>query len=354
MNYEIYLKREIEKTVFIETNRDLTVNIKGSPVLKKGEYPLLPQDIVGFAQKGLDGVPGDAIINGMIYIIACDSEFKYNNVYIEFLKSVEGIESYIIMNIEKYKSNDIKRAAIFATVLTTLKHDKTIAMNRCYLLMELYENVGLDCVRAEIVKSLESLSKEYPEFAEPNYYLGEYYLDKDIDKAKLYLRNCINDPKIHDNASELLERINAIENYDRAVDMVKAGNGKDALKILIPYVDNNPESLDGLYYTAVAYRQIEDPYKALDYLDELLNFGERLEVYSEIGLNLAALNDFESALEYFKKALKIMPDDAGVICNIGVCHLSLGQSDEAKHAFELASRINPKDEIAKQWLKKIG
>ncbi len=353
MNYEIYLKREIEKTVFIETNRDLTVNIKGSPVLKKGEYPLLPQDIVGFAQKGLDGVPGDAIINGMIYIIACDPEFKYNKGYIEFLKSVEGIESYIIMNIEKYKDNDIKKAVIFATTLTTLKPDKIIAMNRCYLLMELYEKVGLDSVGAETVKSLESLSNEYPEFAEPNYYLGEYYLDKDIDKAKIYLRNCLNDPKIHDKASVFLERINAIENYDRAVDMVKDGNGKDALKILIPYVESNPQSLDGLYYTAVAYRLIGDPYKALDYLDQLLNFGERLEVYSEIGLNLAALNDFESALEYFKKALKIMPDDAGVICNIGVCHLSLGQSDEAKHAFELASRINPKDEIAKEWLKKI-
>lgn len=353
MNYEIYLKREIEKTVFIETNRDIIVNIKGNPVLKNGEYPLLPQDIVDFAQKDLDGVPGDAIINGMIYMISCDPKFKYNISYIEFLKSIEGIENYIIMYIEKYKGSEIKKAVIFATALSALKPDKRTEMNRCYLLMELYEKVGLDSINEEILKSLEKLSTEYPEFAEPNYYLGEYYLDKDIDKAKLYLRKCINDPKTNEKASELLEKIQNIENYDRAVDMVKDGNGQDALKILIPYTENNPENLDAQYYTAVAYRQIGDPYKALDYLDNLLNFGERLEIYSEIGLNLAALNDFESALEYFKKALKIMPDDSGVICNIGVCHLSLGQIDQAKHAFELASRINPKDEISKEWLKKI-
>lgn len=353
MNYDIYLKREIEKTVFIETSRDLIVNVKGSPVLKKGEYPLMPQDVVGFAQRGLDGVPGDAIINGMIYMIACDPKFKYNKDYIEFLKSIDGIESYIIMCIEKSKVDNLKKAVIFATALLAIKPDKRIAMNRCYLLMELYEKLGLDALKDETVKSLENITLEYPEFAEPNYYLGEYYLDKDMDKAKLYLRRCINDPKTHDKASELLERIKNIENYDRAVDMVKEGNGLEALKVLIPYVEDNPENLDAQYYTAVAYRQIGDPYKALDYLDNLLNYGERLEVYSEIGLNLAALNNFESALEYFKKALKIMPDDSGVICNIGVCHLGLGQNDEAKHAFELASRINPKDEIAKEWLKKF-
>lgn len=353
MNYEMYLKREIEKTVFIETNKDLIVNIKGNPVLKKGEYPLLPQDIVNFAQRGLDGVPGEAIINGMIYIIACDPEFKYNNIYIEFLRSIEGVDSYIIMNIEKYKNEDIKKAVIFASALLAVNSDKKYAMNRCYLIMDLYEKTGLETVEGEILKSLEKLIAEYPDFPEPNYYLGEYYLDKDKDKAKFYLRKCINDPKNHEKVSELLERIHSIENYDRAVDMVKAGKGQEALKILIPYVENNPESLDGLYYTAVAYRQAGDPYRAMDYLDNLLNYGERLEVYSEIGLNLASLNDFETALEYFKKALKIMPSDSGIICNMGVCHLGLGQRDEAKHAFELAFRINPKDEIAQEWLKKF-
>lgn len=354
MNYELYLKREIEKTVFIETNRDLGVNIKGSPVLKKGEYPLLPQDIVGFAQKGLEGVPGDAIINGMIYIIACDPNFKYNNIYIEFLKSIEGIKNYLILNIEKYKNEDIKKAVIFATALLEVNSDKKYEMNRCFLLMELYEKTGLESIGGEILKSLEKLLAEYPDFVEPNYYLGEYYLDKDMDKAKFYLRKCINDPNIHDKATELLERIYSIENYDNAVDMVKAGNGQEALKILIPYIENNPENLDAQYYTAIAYRQLGDPYKALDYLDNLLNYGETLEVFSEIGLNLASLNDYEAALEYFKKALKIMPSDSGIICNIGVCHLGLGQKEEAKHAFELAFRINPKDDIAKEWINKLG
>lgn len=353
MNYELYLKKEIEKSMFIETNKDLIVNIKGNPILKKGEYPLMPQDVVSFAQRGIEGVPADAIINGMLYIIACDPAFKYNDKYIEFLKSIEGIEDYIIMNIEKNKASDLKKALIFSTALLAVRPDKKYSMNRCYLLMELYEKSGMEAISTEIIKSLEGIIAEYPDFAEPSYYLGEYYAEKDLDKSKFYLRKCMNDPKIYEKASELLEKIHSIENYDDAVDMVKAGNGQEALKTLIPYTENHPQNLDAKYYTAVAYRQAGDPYRALDYLDNLLNYGETLEVYSEIALNLAALNDFESALGYFKKALKIMPDDSGIICNIGVCHLSLGQTVEAKHAFELAYRINPKDEIAKEWLKKI-
>lgn len=353
MSYDLYMKKEIEKTVFIQTNKNIVVNIPGYPELKKGEYPLMPQDVVSFAQLGIDEIPGDAIIKGMIYLIACDPNFKYNHDYKEFLKSIEGIESFIIMDIEKNKETNIKRAVIYSTTLAVIKPSKQNSMNRCYLLMELLNSTNLETIEAEIVKSLIDMSDSYPGFGEPNYHLGEYYLDKDIDMSKLYLRKALLDEDTEEEAKKLLDRIKIVENYDNAVDLVKSGNGQEALKTLLPYIEANPESLDAKYYTAIAYRQLGNSYRALDFLDELLNHGERLEVYSEIGLNLAELQDFESALEYFKKALKIMPDDSGIICNIGACHLRLRQLDEARHAFELASRINPKDDIAKAWLKQM-
>jgi tetratricopeptide (TPR) repeat protein len=353
VDYNAYMKREIEKTLFIEINKDITLNLKGNPVMKKGEYPVLPEDMVNLAKNGLNSVPAAEIIKAMIHIIACDREFKYNTQYIDLLKLIEGIENYIVMEIENNKKTNLKKAVIYTTALSILNPKKEYLYNRAMLLMQLYEKTGNEFINEEIISSLEKLCETYPNFSLPFFHLGQYYLDKDIDKAKLYLRKCENDPTTRDEAVITLEKIKTVEEYDNAVELVKNGQGMEALKILIPICNENPENLDAIYYAAVAFRQTENHQKAVLYLNELLQHGERVEVYAEIALNLAALDDFEASLIYFKKALKIMPDDAGIICNIGVCYLNLGQFEEAEKAFGLASRINPKDEIAKMWLEKL-
>lgn len=353
MDYITYLKKEIEKTIFIQIKKDINLNIKGNPILKAGDYPILPEDVFYIAQNNIDSIPADAIIRGMIYLTACDREFKLNNKYISFLKSFEGIESYIIMEIEKNKKDELKKSIIYASTLCELKNTKENNMNRIYLLMEHFNRTGLTFLEEEIIKSLQDLRVKYPDYGPSNYHLGEYYLNKDMDLAKLYLRKSLDDPKTQDMAIEILEKIRVTEEYDRAVEMVKAGQGEEALKILIPYCQMRPDNLDAKYYTAVSYRQLGDNYNAMLYLKELTEIAERPEVYNEIGLNLAELGEFEASKEYFKRALKIKPDDSSIICNIGVCELNLGETDEAKKAFELASRINPEDEVAINWLTEL-
>lgn len=354
MDFKAYLKREIEKTMFIEINKDVQLNLKGNPILKRGEYPLLPGDIVNLAKMSQEAIPANAMINAMIFMISCDPDFKHNQDYTNFLKSIEGIESYIIMNIEKNKETNTKKAVIFSTALNILSPKKDYGLNRALLIMELYDKTNQEFLKDEVLSSLEKLIETYPGYAAPHYYLGEYYLDKDIDIAKYHLRRCLDDPSTRDSAAEILDRINNVEEYDRAVELIENGQGYDALKILLPMVEDNPEHLDAKFYAAVALRQTENFHKALIYLNELLEFAERAEVYAEIGINLAELNDFNTAIVYFKNALKIKPDDSGMICNIGVCYLNLNNYEEAKKAFELATRINPKDEIAFEWLEKLN
>jgi tetratricopeptide (TPR) repeat protein len=353
MNYRNYMKKEIEKAIFVEINEDVQLNLKGNSILKKGEYPILPEDVINLAKSGMETIPVAQFIKGMIYMIACDPDFIYTKDYIDTLKSIEGIESYIIMEIEKYKKENLKKAVTYVTALCTLNPKKEYLYNRVRLLIEHYDKTNLDFLNEEIISSLEKLCETYPDFSLPHYHLGQYYLDKDLDLAKMHLRKCQNDSIIGEEAIRLLQRIKNVEEYDQAVELVQNGQGYEALKILIPICEDNPENLDAKYYAAVAFRQTENYHKALLYLKELLNIAERPEVYAEIGINLAALNDFESAIEYFKKALKIKPDDSGIICNIAVCQLNLGNIDEAKKNFELAARINPKDEIALSWIERL-
>jgi tetratricopeptide (TPR) repeat protein len=354
MNFVSYMKQEIEKLLFIEIGRDLVLSLKGNPVLKSGEYPVFPEDLVGLARQGGDGVPVNSMIEGMIHVLGCDPEFKYNESYKSFLSTIDGIDSYLIMNIEKYKEKMPKKALVYALTLTKLNPKREYRMNTIYLMMDLQGSTNQEFISDEIRRSLESLLEDYPDYGTPYYYLGEYYLNRDMDRAKIYLRKALNDPMTSNEAAILLERIGKVEDYDNAVELVKAGNGQDALNILIPYTEDNPNNLDAKYYAAVAYRQTQNYHKALVYLDELLEVAERAEVYSEIGINLAALGEVEAAIDYFKSALKITPDDSGIICNIAVCHLNLGDIEEAKKAFSLATRINPKDEIAREWLEKLA
>ena len=354
MNYELYMKSEIEKTLFVEITSDLTINNNGDNILKKGEYPILPKDLVHMAKVGLESVTPAMLLDGMLYMISCDPEFEYNTSYLDFFKTMKGIENYIILNINNAGKEDLKKGLIYSTALIKINPKREYQYNRVLMLMAYYEKLKQDFLTNEILRSLEALISQFPDYIVPHYHLGEYYLDKDMDIAKVHLRICIEEPELSGEAAELLRRIENTENFDEAVEFIKIGRGNEALELLIPLCEEDEENFDAKYYAAVAFRQIQDNQKALQYLRALTDFAERPEVYSEIALNIAQLGDFQTALVYFKKALKITPDDAGVICNIGVCQYSLGILEEAKKTFELANRINPEDEISYKWLVKIN
>lgn len=353
MNFETYLKAELEKMLFIEINEDLTLDLAGKPIMNKGEYPIKSQDLVKLGSSKSDALTPGMLIDGMLHVLGCDPKFKYAELYKRFLLNTEGMESYIIMRINEVKDEEVKKSLILTNALAYLYQKKEYKYNLIILMMKLYESTNQSFIEDEIVKRLEILVEEYSDFTLPYFHLGKYYVDKDIDKAKIYLRKCLENNTTAEEARKILYDINCVEKYDEAVEQVKNGQGLEAIKTLIPICTNDPENLDAKYYLAVALRQIGNNSKALMYLKELTEFAERAEVYSEIAINLAELEDFEGAMEYFKKALKITPDDSGIICNIGACQLNLSQIEEAQKTFELANRINPKDEIAIKWLNSL-
>lgn len=358
MDYNAYLKREIEKALFVEIGRDIPMNLGGSEVLlKKGEYPILPDDMVKIAKENENGGEGGiklpVLINGMIYLLGCDRNFKYSSLYKDFLKNAKGIKSYIINKIEEKKDLDLEGALIHLNALCEIEPKKENLYNRVIHLMNMLEKTSLNLLEDEIVRSLEYLCSEYEDFPMPFYHLGEYYINKDMDKAKIYLRKCVEYDETKIDAMDLLERIKSVEDYDLAVEAVKEGRGGEVLKNLILITEDQPTNLDAKYYLAVALRQSNHNEKALMVLKELSEEMERQEVYAEIALNLAALSEWDAAIDYFKQALKIKPDEIGIVCNIGVCYLNIGNIEEAEKTFALANRIDPNDEISASWLAKI-
>lgn len=353
MDYDGFLKQEIEKTVYIEFKKDVTFNSDTVFVLPAGFYPILPKDMVNIAREGSGNIPLQAIIDGMLYVIACDRNFKYNDSYIESLKKIENIKNYIIMKIEKNRKDCRKAAIIYATALSIIFPSRVNDLNRIYELVEYSKLHPSQFIDDEIRYSLEKAVMDYPDYTPTCLYLAEYYINSDRDKAKMLLNRALTNPESSTRASELLERIKRVEDYDKAVDLVRQGRGAEALKTLQGVLEDNKDNPDVRYYTAVALRQSGDYERALKMLEELVKNCALPEVLSEAGLDYAYIGDFENALKSFEQALKMKPKDAEILCNIGVCRLNLGQIQEAREAINKAHALNPKDEIINKWLEQL-
>ncbi|KRQ87418.1 Tetratricopeptide repeat protein [Caloramator mitchellensis] len=350
MNFQEYFKKQAHNLIFIEIEKDVNAYLKDQPItFPKGDYPVEPAKLLQSEEQRLLIAN---IIDGMLLILGQDKDFKLNSTYKIILQSIPNIESYIIYQIQQNRSNP-KTATIYANALIELNPKKEFQMNRIYILMEYLNKTNQSFIQDEILDSLKKLTETHPDYEIPNFYLGEYYLDKDTDLAKHYLRKVQTHKDLTKKAQEYLDKIQSIENYDKAVDLLKQGSPKDALKILIPYIESNPNNLDAKYYAAVALRQLQNHQKALLYLQELLQALETPEVDNEIGLNLASLGYLEDAINYFEKAHKLNPKDTSIITNIGACYVYLNQIEKAKEQFEYALKINPNDEVAIEWLKQI-
>lgn len=333
MDFLSYLKKELDNILFLEIDKD--IKVKDKAILKKGVYPIISKDMISFASKGKENIPISYFIKGMAYVIACDPAFKYNNDYINCMRNVPQAKSYLIMEIENKKINNTKESLILTKALCEIYPKKEYIMNMIYIMMSMHDKTGYKFLEDEIVYELKELAKNYPDYSPPFFLLGEYYLDKDMTMSKMYFSKALNDDKYKLKALDYLEKIDLTEEYDKAVDKIKKGEGSEVISILERYLQLFPQNLNCKYYFAMALRQSGDYDSALSILFELLKNGELPEIYNEIGLNYACINRFDKAIEFFKNSLKIKPDNPDIICNIGVCYYYLDNLEEAKKAFEL-------------------
>jgi tetratricopeptide (TPR) repeat protein len=70
-----------------------------------------------------------------------------------------------------------------------------------------------------------------------------------------------------------------------------------------------------------------------------------IEAWTELATVCMSLGDIQAALSSSMAAYREDPLNAGLVCNVGVCHLALGHTTEAAEFIELASGMAPDDPI---------
>jgi Flp pilus assembly protein TadD len=70
-----------------------------------------------------------------------------------------------------------------------------------------------------------------------------------------------------------------------------------------------------------------------------------LEALRNLATVCQGLGDVQAALRASMQAYRLDPTDAGLVCNVGVCHLAAGTLSSAREYVDLARQLAPKDPI---------
>jgi tetratricopeptide (TPR) repeat protein len=98
-------------------------------------------------------------------------------------------------------------------------------------------------------------------------------------------------------------------------------------------------------------RKAGDAARAREMLDEAVRRDKHdVEAWKELATVCMTAGDLRGALVASLAAYREDPVDAGLVCNVGVCHLALGDVDKAAEFIDLARGMAPDDDIVQRAL----
>lgn len=95
--------------------------------------------------------------------------------------------------------------------------------------------------------------------------------------------------------------------------------------------------------------------KAEPYFREALrvNSGDKVHIHNRLGIILRGAGKWQEAIDEYKKAVALDPEDEVIYYNMGKAYLQGGRKYEAMDSFQDAIRVNPKFDQAREELVKL-
>jgi len=142
-------------------------------------------------------------------------------------------------------------------------------------------------------------------------------LEEDIAVAWLNLGNTYDDLDRHDDAETCFERAESLDPrirarvaYERAVTLDRAGRSTEAKAAYRHALDLNPDNAMALCNLGQLLRERGDRENAMQHFDRALDKNKNLEeAHFNKGRMLYEAEQFAEALECFRQALRVAPDD---------------------------------------------
>ncbi|MEN8154170.1 MAG: GWxTD domain-containing protein [Acidobacteriota bacterium] len=217
-------------------------------------------------------------------------------------------------------------------ISVTLKNDKGIIKNKEIEVVEfpvnlnIFESFDLKGlkpsyyeVQVELITAEKIIAKKTVPFVIP--------LSKKIKRAwGISLSNIKNDPYLFNTLGN--QYVNA-ENYKKGYEVLRSAYYKNSWNPVIAYD-----------YCRLLL-MIGQHRKNISIGTKFLKSNQRYKFYQVLGLSLMALEDYEKAIEYFRKILDYSGTNIDVLNSIGESYKRLGKNKEALVAWERSLQIMP-------------
>lgn len=367
---------------FVSSHESLRF-LKGVPIPVNVDMLKAEQEKNG----GKGGFSPALAAEAMVKVIGADINFPFAEQYKRFLKyNIKGVYMIAMGNgVRLAESGELIEAAIqfrFADIYNRWQRENQKAegpvsrdpklpaspdalFNYAKACRDIYMSDGEEDVNKKVVfreaavEGFEKLIKEFPDFDQPYYLLGFFYMNrKQYQEAEKVWNSFLSKTKDKDMTEEIKERLGQVADlmvYEKGYLEVVNNRPDEGLAILLPLYERYKEWWNLLYFIGLAYRKKEEFEKALEFYKEVARIKpSQSDSYNEMGLCYASLKNYEMAEKYFKKAALIEDKDPELLCNLAAVYINWGKTEEAAKMLDEAEKLAPDEEITKLWRRELA
>lgn len=181
------------------------------------------------------------------------------------------------------------------------------------------------------------------------YSLGlAHSMNGNFEESVKYLQNCL---KVNPTLTDARNVLGSVYQEMGLIDQAER-------QFRIALSDENYKSRDNSYYNlARLYVAKEKLQEALDYVEKALEINSRMAMAHNLkGIIFEKQNNFEKAIESYKKATEIVEDDVDFNFNLAVAYFKNNEFNKAEEIFKkISARVTDPEMKAKidQYLKMI-
>ncbi len=126
-----------------------------------------------------------------------------------------------------------------------------------------------------------------------------------------------------------------------ALDHQRAGRTTDAEQIYRSLLEQQPDSIDALNLLGALLHELGRYDEALTYFERVLTLRPAAESHNSVAIVLKAQGQYAAAVEQYRKALALKPNQPEVMSNLGNALKESGSTEEAIACYQDAIALNP-------------
>lgn len=365
-----YFLKKAKKISFLELKKGSTLNIKDYTITDDLPLPVVTDTLVEEIKEGKieDELKVAYIMEGMIYLLGVDYDFKHNDEYKKILYNINSdIEDFILYRGLKFNEEEqYDNGAIYFRALTNINNKNVNGIFNYALSLERIAEEFIESeddekgnkILLELTNQLETILDIDPNYALAYYKLGYHYKHSgQFQKSKLIWEKYINLDNNEVRIQEVREQLDVIiddAEYEEGLSYIGSQQYTKALDKLLPLASKHTNLWNVFYVIGLAYKGLGEFEEAIEYFNQAIDSGgENVELYNELGICLFGLGYVNESIDIFNKGVSLDETNYKIIFNRGLIYLQLGIFDKAKDDIYAAHRLNPGDDVVKSKLKEL-